>query len=63
LDLLCILYFIIKDYKILILEIDKIKFYFLNKIKNINKNKIKNKIDNIETNNFKRNFKLKNGQL
>ena len=68
LDLFCILYFVIKDYNLLIKEFDKIKFYFLNKNKNKknnksnnknskknnNKNKIKN--NNIKTtNNFKRN--------
>ena len=68
LDLFCILYFVIKDYNLLIKEFDKIKFYVLNKNKNKknnksnnknskkinNKNKIKN--NNIKTtNNFKRN--------
>ena len=37
LDLACLLYFILKDYKTLIKQIDKIKFYFLNN--KIQKNK------------------------
>ena len=51
LDLLLLLYFITKDYKVLIKEIYKIKFFLLN-------NKI-NKINNIETNNIHRNKKIK----
>ena len=51
LDLLLLLYFITKDYKVLIKEIYKIKFFYLNN--NINK------INNIETNNINRNKKIK----
>ena len=51
LDLFCILYFVIKDYKTLIKEIKKIKYYFLNKNKT--------KINNIETNHIKKNIKQK----
>ena len=50
-DLFSILYFVIKDYKTLIKEIKKIKYYFLNKNKT--------KINNIETNHIKKNIKQK----
>ena len=51
LDLACLLYFIIRDYKNLIKEIDNIKFYLLN-------NKRKN-FNNNETNNINKNKKRK----
>ena len=51
LNLVCLLCFIIKDYKLVIKEIYKIKSYILNKKKN--------KSNNIITNNFRRNRRLK----
>ena len=51
LNLVCLLYFIIKDYKMVIKELNKIKSYILNKKKN--------KSNNIITNNFRRNRRLK----
>ena len=51
LNLVCLLFFIIKDYKMVIKELNKIKSYILNKKKN--------KSNNIITNNFRRNRRLK----
>ena len=50
LNIICLLYFIIKDYNVLIKEINKINFYFLN-------NNKRHKINNIEINNIHSNKK------